>query len=137
MMSALARVLGGRRLAAPAGVPDGVAIVRGRWIPALSGRLAGMRQAAAAVTIGRTIVVHDEVPLTPRLLRHELEHVRQWSAQPLAFPALYLWEHLRRGYRANRFEVAARQAEAGAFTGGGDVDRRRDAGAVREGGGAA
>lgn len=136
MMSALARAFGGRRVAAPSGVPEDVAIVRGRWIPALSGRLAGMRRAAAAVTIGRTIVVHDDVALTDRLLRHELEHVRQWGAQPLAFPVLYLWQHLRHGYRDNRYEVAARAAEADAVTGG-DIGLQRRARAGLDGGGGA
>lgn len=80
----------------------------------LGGWLTGSRTPAAAVTFGDTIVVHPDVTLTERLLRHELEHVRQWRAAPLTFPVRYAWEHLRRGYRENPFEVAARAAEQAA-----------------------
>ncbi len=111
MITALVRAVAGRRLVVPGSVPEDVAILRGRWLPALSGRLAGMRRAAAAVTIGRTIVVHDDAPLTTRLLRHELAHVEQWRAAPWTFPVRYAWQHLRCGYRDNPYEVAARAAE--------------------------
>jgi hypothetical protein len=94
-----------------AGVPEGVAIVRGRLIPRLGGVLAGTRGPAAAVTLGRTIVVDEGVELTERLLRHELEHVRQWRESPIGFPLLYVWNHLRFGYRDNPYEVEARAAE--------------------------
>lgn len=111
MITALLRAVGGRRLAVPGRVPEDVVILRGRWLPALSGRLAGMKRAAAAVTIGRTIVLHDEAALTTRLLRHELAHVEQWKAAPWTFPVRYVWQHLRCGYRDNPYEVAARAAE--------------------------
>ena len=94
-----------------AAVPADVAIVRGRWLPALAGRIAGIGRHMAAVTVGDTIVVHPDVTLTPRLLRHELEHVRQWRERPVEFPLLYLWYHLRFGYDRNPFEIEARQAE--------------------------
>ena len=71
-----------------------------------------------AVALGRSIVVHPGVPLTPRLLAHELAHVRQWEADPL-FPIRYALETLRHGYRNNRYEKEAREAEAsppGSFT---------------------
>ena len=70
-----------------------------------------MKHPAAAVTLGDTILVHPGAPLTARLLRHELAHVRQWRAQPLTFPLRYVLNHLRYGYRDNPYEVAARQAE--------------------------
>jgi hypothetical protein len=41
------------------------------------------------------------------LLLHEIRHVAQFEASA-AFPLLYLWESLRRGYVRNRFEVDAR-----------------------------
>jgi hypothetical protein len=63
------------------------------------------------VTLGRLILVHPGVRVTARLLRHELAHVRQWAARPLAFPLLYAWYHLRFGYRNNPYEVEARAAE--------------------------
>ncbi len=111
MIAPLVRALAGRRVAAPTALPDGVAVMRGRWLPALGGWLSRMGGPAAAVTIGRTIVVHDDAPLTDRLLRHELAHVAQWRETPLTFPVRYAWQHIRHGYRANPYEVAARAAE--------------------------
>jgi hypothetical protein len=99
-------------------LPDGVAVVRGRWVPALGGLLAGMRGPAAAATLGDTIVVHPSVQLTERLIRHELEHVRQWRSRPLTFPLRYALNHVRFGYAGNPFEVEARRAEAGPPAGG-------------------
>jgi hypothetical protein len=88
-----------------------VVLRQGRWIPRIGGLLAGSRYPAAAVTLGRMIIVHPDAPLTPRLLCHELEHVRQWRSRPLSFPLHYAWLYLRHGYRANPYEVAARAAE--------------------------
>ena len=42
------------------------------------------------------------------LLLHEIRHVQQFQASS-SFPFLYIWESLRRGYHANRFEVDARR----------------------------
>jgi len=88
-----------------------VVIRRGRWLPALGGRLSGMGRRAAAVTIGDTIVVHPDTPLDERLLRHELAHVRQWARRPYTFPLRYALAHLRHGYRDNPYEREAREAE--------------------------
>jgi hypothetical protein len=93
-------------------VPDGVAVRAARWLPVIAGRLSGMRAPAAAVTLGRTIIVHPGVPLTDRLLRHELAHVRQWQRHPISFPARYVLNHFRHGYQANPYEVEARAAES-------------------------
>lgn len=93
------------------GLPADVAIVRGRLVPRIGGMLTGSGGSAAAVTLGRTIVVDEGVELTGRLLRHELAHVRQWRESPLGFPLHYIWNHLRFGYRDNPFEVEARAAE--------------------------
>lgn len=85
--------------------------IRGaRWIPVLGGIFGRMRGPAAAVTLGRTIVVHPDARLTRRLLRHELEHVRQWEEDPL-FPIRYTAESLRVGYLQNCYEQLARAAE--------------------------
>lgn len=111
MIARLVRAVTGRMETPPFELPHGVAVVRGRWVPALGGLLAGMRRSAAATTLGDTIVVHPSVPLTERLLRHELEHVHQWRQRPFAFPMLYVWNHLRYGYDLNPFERAARAAE--------------------------
>lgn len=96
---------------APTGLPGRVSVRRSRWIPALGGRLSGMQGPAAAVTLGRTIVVHPDVPLTSTLLRHELAHVRQWQRFPWTFAARYVLAHIRHGYAANPFEREAREAE--------------------------
>jgi hypothetical protein len=94
-------------------VPEGVAVRAARWLPVIAGRLSGMQAPAAAVTLGRTIIVHPRVKLTGRLLRHELAHVRQWQRYPVTFPARYVINHLRFGYEANPYEVEARAAEGG------------------------
>lgn len=106
----------------PEPVPEGVSLRRSRWIPAVGGRLSGMGRHAAAVTLGRTIVVHPGVRLTTRLLRHELAHVRQWEANPFSFPMRYILAHVRHGYTDNPYEREARAAETGnpARGGGGE-----------------
>lgn len=101
----------GARVDAPAELPADVTVRAGRWIPVLGGWLTGTAGPAAAVTLGRTIVVHPAVRLSERLLRHELAHVEQWRRQPLTFAVRYAWQHLRHGYRDNPFEVEARAAE--------------------------
>lgn len=90
-------------------LPAGVVLRCGGWIPALGGLLARTAGPAAAVTLRNTVVVHPRARLTPRLLAHELEHVRQWRADRW-FPLRYTWETLRRGYHDNRYEVQARAA---------------------------
>jgi Domain of unknown function (DUF4157) len=65
------------------------------------------QRTAAAVTLWRAVFLDPEVGLDAELLLHELRHVRQFEANP-AFPVLYLWESLRRGYFDNRFEADAR-----------------------------
>lgn len=109
MMSFLRRLAG--KEAEDPRLPPGVVVVRGAWIPTIGGRLSGMRAPAAAVTLGSTIVVHPDVHLDDRLLKHELAHVRQWRRRPLLFPILYVTQHLRHGYRNNPYEVEARAEE--------------------------
>ena len=92
-------------------IPKGVNVRAARWLPVIAGRLSGMRAPAAAVTLGRTIIVHPNVRLTSRLLQHELAHVRQWQQHPFTFPVRYVMNHVRYGYDANPFEVEARAAE--------------------------
>ena len=105
------REAAGASSAAGAPLPPDVAVREASWLPALGGALARMGGPAAAVTLGQTIVVHPAVELTPRLLRHELTHVRQWQAHPLGFPVRYAWNFLLHGYEANPYEVEARAAE--------------------------
>lgn len=107
----------GRRVAAPAEIapeiPARVVFREGWLIPAIGGVLGRMGGPAGAVTLHRTIVVRPGVKLTRRLLVHELTHVRQWEEDPL-FPLRYTLESLRRGYRENRYEREAREAERAA-----------------------
>jgi len=72
--------------------------------------------AMCAMAIGH-IVIANQRDLTPRILIHELAHVRQAAWWGIAFPAAYLaasgWAllHGRDAYWHNVFEVAAREAE--------------------------
>jgi hypothetical protein len=72
--------------------------------------------AMCAMAIGH-VVIADRRSLTPQILTHELEHVRQaaiWgSLFPFAYFAASLWAvlHGRDAYWSNIFEVAARKAE--------------------------
>lgn len=76
-------------------------------IPVRVGGLCLGRASVAAITLWRTVFLGQHVPLDPGLLLHELRHVHQFQANP-AFPLLYVWESLFRGYRRNRFEADAR-----------------------------
>ena len=68
-----------------------------------------------AQTLGRIIVARETIP--PGTIRHELEHVRQWSRFGPLFLTIYglesLLAMLRGGHRYhnNRFELAARARE--------------------------
>lgn len=111
MINTLLRVACPKPALSPEPLPEGVALRTARWLPALAGVLSGMRQPAAAVTLGRTIVVHPSMRISSRLVKHELEHVRQWQQNPWLFPMRYVVNHLRYGYDQNPFEVEARAAE--------------------------
>lgn len=79
---------------------------RGGLPPRIGGWCLG-QSTVAAITLGRTIFLGAEAPLSPELLLHEVRHVHQFEAAR-AFPVRYLWESIRRGYHRNRFEVDAR-----------------------------
>ena len=74
--------------------------------PRIAGWMLGQRS-VSAITLWHTVFVAPGTPLTAELLLHELRHVRQFQSSA-AFPMLYVWESLRRGYQANRYEVDAR-----------------------------
>lgn len=95
--------------AAAPDLPPDVRFRAGRLVPWIGGVLARMSAPAAAVTLGRTIVVNPATALTPELVEHELTHVRQWRADPL-FPVRYTLATLRHGYHDNPYEVEARRA---------------------------
>lgn len=71
-----------------------------------------------AIVIGHTIHLYHatekEFRANETWFRHELCHVRQFEQHGF-FPFIikYLWESVRKGYRNNRFEVEAREAERG------------------------
>ena len=66
---------------------------------------------AAQVPFKRTIWVRPGVPLTRRLVAHELRHVMQ--AERHAWPIAYFWQWFTTGrnYHTMPFEVEARAAE--------------------------
>ena len=61
----------------------------------------------AAITLGRTIFLAGPTRFDPGLLLHELRHVQQFRERK-TFALRYIWESLRYGYHANRYEVDAR-----------------------------
>jgi hypothetical protein len=118
LLEPAAGLLLGRRIPPPAGIPEGlipegVVLREGSLVPRIGGLLARMGAPAAAVTLRRTIVVNPGASLSPRLLVHELTHVRQWRADFL-FPFRYTLATLRHGYLNNPYEVEARLAAASA-----------------------
>ena len=62
----------------------------------------------SGITLWRTIWVEPSLGWEAELLLHEIRHVQQFQAS-VSFPLQYVWESLRRGYHANRFEVDARR----------------------------
>lgn len=111
MMTMLLRAFVRREAESPVALPAGVSVRVGRLIPYLGGLFSGMGGPAAAVTLGRTIVVDPAVRVDARLVMHELAHVRQWQENPVAFPLRYVLNHFRYGYDQNPYEVEAREAE--------------------------
>jgi hypothetical protein len=86
-------------------------LARARWrrggLPVRVGGWCLGQQSVSAITLGHTIWLASNVSPSGELLLHELRHVEQFEAS-VAFPVLYLWESVRRGYVRNRFEVDAR-----------------------------
>jgi len=70
----------------------------------------------AAIVIGKTIHLYNtskkQFLLNERWLKHELCHVKQFQQYGFVlFIAKYLWESIKHGYRSNKYEVEAREAE--------------------------
>ena len=106
------------------GKPESLPGALGREFPELRGlryrrgglplRLGGWalgQRTVAAITLGRTIFLAEVTELRAELLLHEFRHVEQF-AERRTFPLRYIWESLRRGYRANRYEADARSYAA-------------------------
>jgi len=86
------------------------------WFARLAAKNLGSQTMAAV--LGRTVhlwnVSREDFLSNPAWVVHELEHVRQFKRYGfLRFAVLYLLEHRRKGYVNNRFEIEAREAEAG------------------------
>jgi hypothetical protein len=79
---------------------------RGGLPPRVAGWCLGVRS-VSAITLWRTIWLGDGAAPEAELLLHESRHVAQFGASK-AFPLLYVWESLRRGYWNNRYEIDAR-----------------------------
>ena len=69
------------------------------------------QRSVAAITLWRVVFLAADTPLDPELLLHELRHAYQFQASA-AFPLLYLWESVHRGYVDNCYEVDARSYAA-------------------------
>jgi hypothetical protein len=86
-------------------------LARARWrrggLPVRVGGWCLGTRSVAAITLWHTIWLAADIEPSGELLLHELRHVDQFEAS-VAFPVLYLWESIRRGYVRNRFEVDAR-----------------------------
>jgi hypothetical protein len=58
------------------------------------------------ITLWHTVFLAPGAAWDPALLLHEQRHAEQFASSA-AFPFLYVWESLRRGYSRNRFEADA------------------------------
>ena len=88
---------------------------RGGLPPRVAGWCLG-QATVSAITLWRTVWLGDTTRFDPGLLLHELRHVAQFESSR-AFPVFYVWESLRRGYQANRYEVEAREYAAARLRG--------------------
>ena len=79
----------------------------------------------SGITLWRTIWVEQNVAWEAELLLHEIRHVQQFQASS-SFPLQYVWESLRRGYHANRFEVDARRYASARLSRRGDPPPTQD-----------
>ena len=79
----------------------------------------------SGITLWRTIWVVPDAKWEAELLLHEIRHVQQFQASA-SFPFQYIWESLRRGYHANRFEVDARRYASARLAGSGATPSTQD-----------
>ena len=77
-------------------------------LPLRVGGLSLGASTVSGITLWRTIWIVPDAKWEAELLLHEIRHVQQFQAS-VSFPIQYVWESLRRGYQANRFEVDARR----------------------------
>ena len=110
--AALAAPVIGRKTTLPRELVDRYPeLAAARWrrggLPVRVGGWCLGQRAVSAITLWHTIWLDTESSPSEELLLHEIRHVAQFEASA-AFPLLYLWESLCRGYFGNRFEVDAR-----------------------------
>ena len=79
----------------------------------------------SGITLWRTIWLDRRLKWEAELLLHEIRHVQQFQAS-VSFPLHYIWESLRRGYQANRFEVDARRYASARLAGSGATPSTQD-----------
>ena len=87
-----------------------VKLRRGGVMPRVGGWALG-QATVDAITLRRTVFLAPHARANATLLLHELRHVQQFLESG-TFPLSYLWESLRHGYEANRFEQDARSYAA-------------------------
>ncbi len=112
-LNRILRALVGRRVELPPQLAEQFPELRAaRYrVGGLPLRIGGWSLGATTVsglTLWRTIWVEPGFIWEAELLLHEVRHVQQFQAS-VSFPLQYVWESLRRGYHANRFEVDARR----------------------------
>lgn len=71
---------------------------------------------SAAIVIGKTIYLHNatkqELIHNNKWLRHEIAHIKQYKQYGnFLFIIMYLVESIKKGYKNNKFEIMARDAE--------------------------
>ncbi|HEY7894184.1 MAG TPA: hypothetical protein VIC24_04740 [Gemmatimonadaceae bacterium] len=89
---------------------EAIRLRTGGIAPRVAGWFLG-RRTVSAITLWDTVFAAPDARLDAELLLHELRHVHQFHSSS-AFPILYLWESLRRGYQDNRYETQAREFAA-------------------------
>ncbi|MDB5202003.1 MAG: hypothetical protein JWQ27_1412 [Ferruginibacter sp.] len=95
-------------------LPQGINIKERSWLAAIAARKLGSRQ--VAMVLGKTIhlagLSRQEFLADERWVKHELCHVKQFADHGFfMFLMKYLYESVRTGYHANKFEAEARAAE--------------------------
>ena len=84
------------------------------WIAKLAAKK--LRTKRVVIVIGKTIHLHNTTKQDflkdERWVKHELCHVKQFQQNGFViFILKYLWENMKHGYRNNKYEVEAREAE--------------------------
>lgn len=75
-----------------------------------------MKADQLAIVVGKTIHLHRtskaDFLRNARWVNHEMAHIRQFAQHGFfLFIVKYLWEILKSGYRNNKYEIEAREAE--------------------------